>query len=46
MEHLCQWCMVSAVCMLLLAGLTITRVLRLPKFEDDGSIDDAGATTP
>lgn len=35
MEHFCPWCFVSAVCMLLLAVLTITRVVRLPKLPDD-----------
>lgn len=30
LERTCQWCIVSAVAMLLLAGLTLWRALRLP----------------
>jgi len=40
LEHVCQWCLVSAICMNVLAVITITRVVRLPKFEDDA--DGAG----
>lgn len=36
MEHFCPYCFTSAVCMQLLAILTITRVLRLPKFDEPG----------
>ena len=39
MEHFCPWCFTSAVCMNLLATLTITRVVRLPKVEPDGGSD-------
>ncbi|MFT4034365.1 MAG: vitamin K epoxide reductase family protein [Patulibacter sp.] len=31
MEHLCPWCLTSAICMNVLALLTIWRALRLPK---------------
>lgn len=37
MEHFCPYCFTSAVCMQVLAALTITRVLRLPKYEDPSS---------
>ncbi len=41
MKHFCPYCFTSAVCMQILAALTITRVLRLPKIEDyDGGADD------
>lgn len=39
-EHFCPWCFTSAVCMNLLAILTVYRALRLPKtpeFEDDAA---------
>ncbi len=29
----CPYCIVSAICMLILAGLTLTRVIRLPKVD-------------
>lgn len=35
LKHFCPWCMTSAVCMLLLAGLTVTRLLRAPGLEPD-----------
>lgn len=31
LERTCPWCITSAVCMLILAVLTVTRVVRLPK---------------
>lgn len=40
LQHFCPWCFTSAVCMNLLAIITVTRVVRLPKVEDDA---DAGA---
>ena len=40
MEHFCPYCFTSAVCMQILAVLTITRVLRLPKFEDPEGLGD------
>lgn len=42
MEHFCPWCFTSAVCMQILAVLTITRVVRLPKADDFAEDDDAG----
>lgn len=30
LELACQWCLISAVAMLILAGLTVTRVVRVP----------------
>jgi uncharacterized membrane protein len=33
MEHFCPWCMTSAVCMNLLAIITIWRVVRVPQFD-------------
>lgn len=41
LERTCQWCLVSAVAMLLLAGLTVTRVVRVPRFPDDEDSGDA-----
>lgn len=41
MEHFCPYCFTSAVCMNLLAALTIWRVLRLPKV-DEFETDDVG----
>lgn len=31
LEHLCPYCLTSATCMVILAILTLTRVIRLPK---------------
>lgn len=43
MEHFCPYCFTSAVCMQILAALTITRVVRLPKVDQfDGDLDDDG----
>ncbi|MBO9532581.1 MAG: vitamin K epoxide reductase family protein [Solirubrobacteraceae bacterium] len=42
MEHFCPWCFTSAVCMNLLAILTIWRALRLPKFDETAGADDLG----
>lgn len=33
LKHFCPWCMTSAVCMVILAGLTVTRLLRAPAAE-------------
>lgn len=45
MQHLCPYCLTSAICMQFLAVLTIWRVLHLPKSDDfAGEDDDAGAT--
>lgn len=44
MEHFCPWCFVSAVCMQILAVLTVTRVLRLPKFDEPGPSSDEDFT--
>lgn len=44
MQHLCPYCLTSAICMQILAVLSIWRVLHLPKFDDfAGEDDDAGA---
>lgn len=46
MQHFCPYCFTSAVCMQILAVLTIWRALRLPKFDDfagDDVDDDAPA---
>jgi uncharacterized membrane protein len=53
LKHLCPYCFTSAICMLILCGLTITRLLRLPKvdaaaFDDETDSDvelGKGATT-
>lgn len=31
LEHLCPYCLTSAICMQILAALTLTRVIRLPQ---------------
>jgi uncharacterized membrane protein len=33
LKHLCPYCLTSAICMLLLCVISLTRVLRLPKFD-------------
>lgn len=38
LERTCQWCLVSAVAMILLAGLTVARVLRVPPVAGDDDI--------
>lgn len=53
LEHLCPYCLTSAICMVLLAILTITRLVRLPKDpnldldfgdeDDDDGEEDEGA---
>lgn len=40
LERTCQWCLVSAAAMLLLAGLTVARVIRVPRHPHDA--DTAG----
>lgn len=40
MKHFCPYCFTSAVCMQLLAIMTITRVIRLPKFDDPEPVAD------
>lgn len=40
MEHFCQYCFTSAVCMNLLAVLTIWRVMRLPTLDDADDVGD------
>lgn len=34
MQHLCPYCLTSAICMQFLAGLTIWRAFRLPNLDD------------
>ncbi|MDO9357163.1 MAG: vitamin K epoxide reductase family protein [Solirubrobacteraceae bacterium] len=47
LEHLCPYCLTSAICMQFLAILTVTRVIRLPKFDayDDDFSDGEAAKT-
>lgn len=42
LEHLCPYCFTSACCMIILCGLTIWRLVRIPKV-DLGEFDDDGA---
>ena len=38
LEQTCPWCLTSAICMQLLAGLTITRLLRLPSLPGEDAL--------
>jgi uncharacterized membrane protein len=50
LQHFCPYCFTSACCMIILCGLTITRLVRIPKVDlsqfDDEPADDDEAQAP